>query len=103
MLAMNVARMPVVTVRIGSARRDLRKSEIAGKIYSCIEAGTLSSTLPRIAQAMATKPKTAMKKPTFTKPKGAALSGPDRTLWRPDAEAPEWLDGTLPGDAGAQL
>lgn len=45
-------------------------------------------------QAMATK--TVNKK---AKASSASASG--RTLWLPNVESPEWLDGSLPGDAGA--
>jgi light-harvesting complex II chlorophyll a/b binding protein 4 len=47
---------------------------------------------------MAAKP---APKPASKAKKASKPSGPSgRTLWLPNAEAPEWLDGSLPGDAG---
>lgn len=33
-------------------------------------------------------------------PASKPLSGPDRQVWLPGLEPPEWLDGSMPGDAG---
>lgn len=33
-------------------------------------------------------------------PRGVAARAADRPLWNPGSPAPEWLDGSLPGDYG---
>ena len=45
-------------------------------------------------------PVRAMATKTVKKAAGKA-TGVGRTLWLPNYEAPAWLDGSLPGDAGA--
>lgn len=53
---------------------------------------------------VATTVKKAATKVASKAPRPAAsrkpASGPDRPLWYPGVQAPEWLDGSLPGDYG---
>ena len=50
--------------------------------------------MPLRVVAMATK--------TVTKKSAKAPANTGRTLWLPNYESPAWLDGSLPGDAGAE-
>jgi len=50
--------------------------------------------------AMATKAVKSSSIPAEADGKFRTLRGPDRVMWKPVAQAPPWLDGSLPGDNG---
>lgn len=64
-----------------------------------------ATVLARVGtKKVATTVKKAATKVASKAPRPAAsrkpASGPDRPLWYPGVQAPEWLDGSLPGDYG---
>jgi hypothetical protein len=64
---------------------------------------TTQSRQLTVSVKAATQRKAPAKAVKGAKAKSAAapgFGGPDRTLWLPNVEVPEWLDGSLPGASG---
>lgn len=79
-----------------TAARSLGSSNNTSTVVARVGTKVGTKKVAATVKKAATKVASRAPRPSSRKP----ATGPDRPLWYPGVQAPEWLDGSLPGDYG---